>query len=167
MHNKLTTWIVYIWPWDLSISSRGEGPFIFLLLHHKDVLTSKFVSINYHYPKAISSFNHINYHVCLVLNKIWAWDTYIHTYFIGSSPRGFSESILHYKIVNQVLHYQVLRYLCICRVFPGELSSKQQQWLWSIVHSYIRWTLQFSLTLQKYLSQWLCMFPIKEIIPSF
>ena len=28
--------------------------------------------------------------------------TYIHTYFIGSSPRGFSESILHYKIVNQV-----------------------------------------------------------------
>ena len=22
--------------------------------------------------------------------------TYIHTYFIGSSPRGFSESILHY-----------------------------------------------------------------------
>ena len=28
--------------------------------------------------------------------------TYIHTYFIGSSPRGFSESILHYKIINQV-----------------------------------------------------------------
>ena len=27
---------------------------------------------------------------------------YIHTYFIGSSPRGFSESILHYKIINQV-----------------------------------------------------------------
>ena len=30
------------------------------------------------------------------------YDTYIHTYFIGSSPRGFSESILHYKIINQV-----------------------------------------------------------------
>ena len=29
-------------------------------------------------------------------------NTYIHTYFIGSSPRGFSESILHYKIINQV-----------------------------------------------------------------
>ena len=28
--------------------------------------------------------------------------TYIHTYFIGSSPRGFSESILRYKIINQV-----------------------------------------------------------------
>ena len=28
--------------------------------------------------------------------------TYIHTSFIGSSPRGFSESILHYKIINQV-----------------------------------------------------------------
>ena len=28
--------------------------------------------------------------------------TYIHTYFIGSSPRGFSELILHYKIINQV-----------------------------------------------------------------
>ena len=28
--------------------------------------------------------------------------TYIHTYFIGSSPTGFSESILHYKIINQV-----------------------------------------------------------------
>ena len=28
--------------------------------------------------------------------------TYTHTYFIGSSPRGFSESILHYKIINQV-----------------------------------------------------------------
>ena len=27
---------------------------------------------------------------------------YIHTYFFGSSPRGFSESILHYKIINQV-----------------------------------------------------------------
>ena len=26
----------------------------------------------------------------------------VHTYFIGSSPRGFSESILHYKIINQV-----------------------------------------------------------------
>ena len=31
-----------------------------------------------------------------------ALHTYIHTYFIGSSPRGFSESILHYKIMNQV-----------------------------------------------------------------
>ena len=31
-----------------------------------------------------------------------AHGTYIHTYFIGSSPRGFSESILHYKIINQV-----------------------------------------------------------------
>ena len=28
--------------------------------------------------------------------------SYIHTYFIGSSPWGFSESILHYKIINQV-----------------------------------------------------------------
>ena len=27
---------------------------------------------------------------------------YLHTYFIGSSPWGFSESILHYKIINQV-----------------------------------------------------------------
>ena len=38
--------------------------------------------------------------------KIASWTgnihTYIHTYFIGSSPRGFSESILHYKIINQV-----------------------------------------------------------------
>ena len=35
----------------------------------------------------------------LVANYI---HTYIHTYLIGSSPRGFSESILHYKIINQV-----------------------------------------------------------------
>ena len=36
---------------------------------------------------------------CISLLEI---HTYIHTYFIGSSPRGFSESILHYKIINQV-----------------------------------------------------------------
>ena len=37
-----------------------------------------------------------------IAEKIHPKDTYIHTYFIGSSPRGFSESILHYKIINQV-----------------------------------------------------------------
>ena len=76
-----------------------------------------------------SDYDYSDYHKqisCWSKNKIIPSNlhvnTYIHTYFIGSSPRGFSESILHYKIVNQVLHY-----LCICKVFPGELSSKQQQ----------------------------------------
>ena len=42
----------------------------------------------------------IKWHTCPIhLSYI---HTYIHTYFIGSSPRGFSESILHYKIINQV-----------------------------------------------------------------
>ena len=45
---------------------------------------------------------------------------YIHTYFIGSSLRGFSESILHYKIINQV-HMNPL------------LTCSQREWLHSSV----------------------------------
>ena len=36
------------------------------------------------------------------IKQKYDFNSYIHTYFIGSSPRGFSESILHYKIINQV-----------------------------------------------------------------
>ena len=43
-----------------------------------------------------------NIQVSLFLSFLFYIHTYIHTYFIGSSPRGFSESILHYKIINQV-----------------------------------------------------------------
>ena len=42
------------------------------------------------------------YKLCKTFSFLFSVHTYIHTYLIGSSPRGFSESILHYKIINQV-----------------------------------------------------------------
>ena len=49
--------------------------------------------------------------------------TYIHTYFIGSSPRGFSESILHYKIINQVqVRFSVKLELVVSSLSADEIS---------------------------------------------
>ena len=54
--------------------------------------------------------------------------TYIHTYFIGSSPRGFSESILHYKIINQVHDNKNITMIkedtasCPSNMFPSVLN---------------------------------------------
>ena len=42
---------------------------------------------------------------------------YIHTYFIGSSPRGLSESILHYKIINQVHDNKTLQYITVLQYY--------------------------------------------------
>ena len=47
-------------------------------------------------------FVYLKFSIYLNLFSLKKIHTYIHTYFIGSSPRGFSESILHYKIINQV-----------------------------------------------------------------
>ena len=50
-----------------------------------------------------SGLGFVAVHVGKVLKSLHTYiHTYIHTYFSGSSPRGFSESILYYKIINQV-----------------------------------------------------------------
>ena len=62
----------------------------------KKVWLYKRIWKKYKYPVALI-FTFLSASLSLRVTNLQC--TYIHTYFIGSSPRDFSESILHYKII--------------------------------------------------------------------